>query len=106
MLKTIALFLVAGLAEIGGAYLIWQWVRSGKSAFLGILGALALFIYGLTQTMQEFNFGRAFAAYGGVFITLATLWGWSIDGRLPDRWDWIGVGVCLVGVAIILWAPR
>jgi small multidrug resistance family-3 protein len=53
-----------------------------------------------------FNFGRAFAAYGGVFITLAMLWSWSVDGRVPDRWDAIGVGICLIGVAVILWAPR
>ncbi|MDH3674372.1 MAG: YnfA family protein [Anaerolineae bacterium] len=105
-IQAISLFILAGLAEIGGAYLIWQWVRVSKPAFWGLLGLIALFIYGLTQTLQTFNFGRAFAAYGGVFIALATLWGWWIDGQLPDRWDWLGVGVCLIGVAIILWAPR
>jgi len=106
IIRTISLFLVAGLAEIGGAYLIWQWVRAGKPTLWGFLGLAALFGYGLTQTLQVFNFGRAFAAYGGVFIALATLWGWWIDGRVPDRWDWLGVGVCLTGMAIIVWAPR
>ena len=106
IIRTISLFIVAGLAEIGGTYLIWQWVRDSKSAFWGLLGLIALLIYGLTQTLQTFNFGRAFAAYGGVFITLAMLWGWRVDNNTPDRWDWTGVGVCLIGVVIILWAPR
>jgi small multidrug resistance family-3 protein len=106
IIRTIGLFIVAGLAEIGGAYLIWQWVRVSKPAFWGLLGLIALFVYSLTQTLQTFSFGRAFAAYGGVFITLAMLWGWGVDDRIPDRWDWIGVGVCLTGVVIILWAPR
>ena len=106
MLKTIVLFVIAGLAEIGGAYLIWQWVRSSRSAWFGVAGTAALLIYGLTQTLQPFNFGRAFAAYGGVFITLALLWGWWVDGHIPDRWDWVGVGICLAGVGLILWGPR
>lgn len=106
MLKTIILFLVAGLAEIGGAYLIWQWIREGKPAVLALLGLAALFAYGVIQTLQVFSFGRTFAAYGGVFITLAMLWGWLVDGRSPDRWDWVGVVVCVIGVGIILMAPR
>jgi small multidrug resistance family-3 protein len=106
ILRTISLFIVAGLAEIGGAYLIWQWLRSGKSALWGVLGLTALFAYGATQTFQIFNFGRAFAAYGAVFITLAMLWGWQIDGHAPDRWDWAGVVICLTGAAMILWMPR
>jgi len=106
IIRTISLFIVAGLAEIGGAYLIWLWVRTGKPILWGLLGVIALFGYSLVQTLQTFNFGRAFAAYGGVFITLAMLWGWRIDGRMPDRWDWLGVGLCLAGVAVILWAPR
>ena len=104
--KTIGLFLIAALAEIGGAYLIWQWARAGKPIYLALLGVTALFLYGMAQTLQEFNFGRAFAAYGGVFITVAIVWGWLVDRNLPDRWDLIGVGICLVGVAVILWAPR
>lgn len=105
-IRTITLFIAAGLAEIGGVYLIWQWIRAGKPAWWGLLGVIALFGYGLTQTWQTFTFGRAFAAYGGVFITLALLWGWQIDGRLPDQWDWLGVGICLMGVAVMLWGPR
>ncbi len=105
-LKTIFLFALAALAEIGGAYLIWQWQREGKAPVLGLLGAGALFLYGLLQTAQTFSFGRAFAAYGGVFIAAATLWGWGVDGRAPDRWDWVGAVICLIGAAVILWLPR
>jgi len=106
MLKSIALFLIAALAEIGGAYLVWQWQREGRPAWFGLLGAAALFVYALVQTAQVFIFSRAFAAYGGVFIATATLWGWWVDKRVPDRWDWVGVGVCLLGAAIMLWMPR
>ena len=106
MLKSTLLFLVAALSEIGGAYLIWQWQRSGKPLLFALFGTGVLFIYALIQTAQTFSFGRAFAAYGGVFIAVATLWGWWVDGRTPDRWDWLGAAVCLAGSAIILWIPR
>ena len=106
IVKSITLFLLAAIAEISGAYLIWQWQRAGKPLLFALLGAFILFIYALVQTAQTFSFGRAFAAYGGVFIAAATLWGWWIDKRTPDRWDWVGMGVCLFGAAIILWMPR
>ena len=106
ILKPIALFVLAAIAELGGAYLIWQWQRAGKPLLFALLGVVTLFIYAFVQTAQSFSFGRAFAAYGGVFIVAATLWGWWIDGRTPDRWDFIGAGVCLIGAAIILWMPR
>jgi small multidrug resistance family-3 protein len=66
----------------------------------------ALFIYSLLQTAQAFGFGRTFAAYGGIFILIALLWGWLVDKQVPDRWDWLGVAVCLIGVMIILTAPH
>lgn len=106
MLKSALLFVLAAIAEIGGAYLIWQWQRTGKPLLFALVGTVILFIYALIQTAQTFSFGRAFAAYGGVFIAAATLWGWWVDKRAPDHWDWIGAGVCLVGAAIILFAPR
>ena len=106
MLKSTLLFLLAAITEISGAYLIWQWQRAGKPLLFALLGTMILFTYALIQTSQTFSFGRVFAAYGGVFIVVATLWGWWIDGRAPDRWDWIGAGVCLTGAAIILWMPR
>ncbi|PTX55083.1 small multidrug resistance family-3 protein [Melghirimyces profundicolus] len=107
MLKAIGLFLLAGLAEIGGGYLVWLWLREGKSATWGLIGGLVLFLYGVIATFQAFpSFGRVYAAYGGVFILLSVLWGWGIDQKTPDRYDWIGAGICLLGVVIMLWAPR
>jgi small multidrug resistance family-3 protein len=106
MLRTVALFVLAALGEIGGAYLVWQWARVGRNLAFALAGAGLLFAYAFTQTTQPFNFGRAFAAYGGVFITVALLWGWLVDGHVPDRWDWIGVAICLAGAAVILWMPR
>ena len=105
-IRTIGLFVVAALAEISGAYLIWQWIRASKPALWGLVGLIALSVYAVTQTFQEFSFGRTFAAYGGIFITTALLWGWLVDHRTPDRWDWLGVSICLLGAAIILWGPR
>jgi small multidrug resistance family-3 protein len=104
--KTIGLFVMAALSEIGGAYLIWQWRTRSQPAWFALAGVTALFLYGLIQTAQTFTFGRVFAAYGGIFIAAATLWGWWVDGRAPDRWDWLGAGVCLVGATLILWGPR
>ena len=106
MLRSVLLFLLAALAEISGAYLIWQWQRASKPLIYALLGAVILFTYALIQTSQTFSFGRAFAAYGAVFIAAATLWGWWVDGHSPDRWDWIGAGVSLAGAAIIVFVPR
>lgn len=107
MLTVILLFLLAGLAEIGGGYLIWLWLREGYSAYWGLLGGIALALYGVIATFQLFpTFGRVYAAYGGVFVVLSVLWGWGVDKKMPDTYDWLGAAVCLVGVSIILWAPR
>ncbi|MEC2343269.1 YnfA family protein [Paenibacillus barengoltzii] len=107
MLLAILLFIVAGLAEIGGGYLVWLWLRESKPLWYGIAGSLILIVYGLIPTLQKFpNFGRVYAAYGGVFIMLAVLWGWWVDKKTPDLYDWLGAAVCLIGVSIILWAPR
>lgn len=104
--KTFSLFVLAALCEIGGAYLVWQWRRGGQPSLLALLGAGALFLYAFVQTAQSFSFGRAFAAYGGVFIVTAALWGWWVGGRAPDRWDWLGIVICLIGAGVMLWAPR
>jgi len=106
IIKPIALFAISALFEIFGAYMIWQWRREGMPALFALVGVIALFLYSFIQTAQEFTFGRAFAAYGGVFIAAATLWGWLVDGRAPDLWDWIGVLICLFGVGVILVAHR
>ena len=107
MLTVALLFLFAGLAEIGGGYLIWLWLREGKSAYLGLFGGVTLALYGVIATFQKFpSFGRVYAAYGGVFIILSILWGWGVDKKMPDAFDWIGALICIIGVSVILWAPR
>lgn len=107
MLNAIVLFILAGLAEIGGGYLVWLWLREAKPAWYGMIGGLILVLYGIIPTLQKFpSFGRVYAAYGGVFVILSVLWGWGIDGKTPDIYDWIGAIICLVGVSVMLWAPR
>ena len=106
MIKAIILFILAGLAEIGGGYLIWQWLREGRPGWFGLLGGSVLFLYGVIATLQIFpTFGRVYAAYGGVFVVLSLLWGWWVDKKTPDSFDWIGGAICLAGVMVILW-PR
>jgi len=104
--NSIVLFVLAGLCEIGGGYLVWQWWRNGASWTLGLLGAFVLVLYGFIPTYQPAHFGRTYAAYGGVFIVLAMLWGWSVDGIALDRYDLIGGFVALIGVGIIMYMPR
>ncbi|MBU7594982.1 YnfA family protein [Metabacillus halosaccharovorans] len=107
MFMTILIFLLAGLAEIGGGYLIWLWLREGKPFYFGLSGAIALALYGVIATFQSFpSFGRVYAAYGGVFIILSVLWGWGVDKQTPDKYDWIGAGICLIGVAVMLLPSR
>lgn len=99
-------FILAGLCEIGGGYLIWQWLREGKSISFAILGSIALVLYGVIPTFQAAPFGRVYAAYGGVFILMAMLWGWLIDKVKPDKFDIIGCLIALVGVFVIMYYPR
>jgi small multidrug resistance family-3 protein len=105
--RSVGLFIAAGLAEIGGGYLIWRWLRDGAPVFVGILGAAILVVYGVIPTLQKSDdFGRIYAAYGGVFVIASLLWGWGVDKKAPDRFDWAGAAVVLAGVAIIYFAPR
>jgi small multidrug resistance family-3 protein len=105
--KSITLFLLAAIAEIGGAWLIWQGVRELRGvAWIGS-GIVALAAYGFVATLQpDAHFGRILAAYGGVFVAGSLAWGMALDGFRPDRWDLTGAGVCLVGVALIMFGPR
>jgi len=103
---SIGLFVLAGLCEIGGGYLVWQWLREGRSLSFGLLGGVILMIYGVIPTFQNAHFGRVYAAYGGIFILLSLLWGWAIDGTSPDRFDVMGAFLCLAGVAVIMYVPR
>lgn len=104
--RSLTLFVLAGLSEIGGGYLVWLTLREGKPWWVAALGALVLIGYGIIPTLQTANFGRVYAAYGGMFIVLSVLWGWKIDRIAPDRFDIIGAAIALVGVAVIMWAPR
>lgn len=106
-LRAALLFVAAALAEIGGAYLVWQTVRAGAGAWVAVAGALALVGYGFLASLQtDPHFGRVLAAYGGVFVFGSLLWGVIIDGFRPDRLDLVGAATCLLGAAMILLAPR
>ena len=104
--KSLFLFFAAGLCEIGGGYLVWLWLREGKSIWYALVGAVVLVLYGVIPTLQPANFGRVYAAYGGVFVALSLLWGWRVDKFTPDRFDIFGGLVALLGVCIIMYTPR
>lgn len=105
--RSIALFIAAAIAEIGGAYLVWQAIREGRPWWYALLGGLSLFVYGFAASLQEDNnFGRILAAYGGVFVAGSLAWGVVFDGFRPDRWDIAGSLVCLIGVGVIMYGPR
>ncbi len=104
--SSVFLFLLAGLCEIGGGWLVWQWLREGKGLSWGLFGGLILILYGIIPTFQPAHFGRVYAAYGGFFIILSLLWGWILDANVPDPFDLIGAAVSLVGVSIIMYWPR
>lgn len=107
IVRAIVLFVVAGLAEIGGGWLVWQWLREGKGVWLGVVGGVVLFGYGVIPTLQrEPAFGRVYAAYGGIFIVLSILWGWLVDGWRPDRFDLLGAVIALIGVSLIMWGRQ
>ena len=105
--RSIALFVLAAVAEIGGAWLVWQGVREHRGLLWAGAGVVALGLYGFVATLQpDPNFGRVLAAYGGVFVAGSLAWAMIADGFRPDRYDVVGALVCLVGVAIIMYAPR
>ena len=107
VLRSVGLFAAAGLAEIGGGYLVWRWLREGAPWPVGLAGAVILVAYGVIPTFQQgASFGRAYAAYGGVFVIMSLLWGWLLDGHRPDRYDWAGAAIVAAGVAVIFFSPR
>ena len=107
LLKSIMLFVVAAFAEIGGAWLIWQGVREHRGLLWIGAGVIALGLYGFVATLQpDANFGRILAAYGGIFVAGSLAWGMVVDEFRPDRWDIIGAIICLIGVVVIMYAPR
>lgn len=96
------MFFVAALAEIGGGYLVWKWIRERKGIVFGLFGGIILFI----PTLQSSNFGRVYAAYGGIFVISAVIWGVFIDRKKPDRYEVIGSVVAVIGAVIIFYSPR
>ncbi len=106
ILRSVALFALAAVAEIGGGFLMWRWLRDGHSIFVGIAGAALLVLYGVIPTLQPSTFGRTYAAYGGIFIALSLLWGWWAEGNRPDAADAIGALICICGAGVIMYWPR
>ncbi|WP_138417782.1 YnfA family protein [Sinomonas gamaensis] len=107
LLRSILLFVLAAVFEIGGAWLVWQGIREQRGWVWVGLGVIALGLYGFVATLQpDAHFGRILAAYGGVFVVGSLAWGMVFDGYQPDRYDIMGAAVCLVGMAVIMYAPR
>lgn len=107
MSKTLGRDGVTGLCEIGGGYLVWLWLREGWGLPVGLLGALVLFAYGILPTLQTaHHFSRVYAAYGGLFILMALVWGARVEGKVPDQGDLVGAGVATLGALLILYWPR
>lgn len=105
-LKTIFLFLITAIAEIVGCYLPYLWLREGKSAWLLLPGAVSLMLFAWLLSLHPTAAGRVYAAYGGVYIFVAILWLWLVDGIKPTLWDMVGATVALLGMLIIMFAPR
>jgi small multidrug resistance family-3 protein len=103
---SIILFFVAAILEIGGGYLVWKWMREKKGVLFGIVGGVVLFIYGVIPTFQPAEFGRVYAAYGGIFVVSAIVWGIFVDKKKPDRYEVIGSLTAILGAIIIFYAPR
>lgn len=103
---SLGLFLLAALAEIGGGYLVWLWIRQKRKIIIGIVGGIILFTYGIIPTLQPSNFGRIYSAYGGFFIICSILWGMFVDKKRPDKFEIIGSVVAVFGAIIIFYGPR
>ncbi len=107
IVRSLLLFALAALAEIGGAWLIWQGWREHRGPGWIAAGIVALSIYGFVATFQpDPHFGRILAAYGGIFVAGSLAWGMIVDKFHPDRWDYLGAATCVLGVAVIMYAPR
>lgn len=107
VIRSLVLFGLAAVAEIGGAWLVWQGVREHRGLVWVGAGIAALGAYGFVATLQhDNNFGRILAAYGGIFVVGSLAWGMAVDGFRPDRFDVVGAAICLVGVAVLMYAPR
>lgn len=106
ILKTLGLFVLTALAEIIGCYLPYLWLRQDKSSWLLLPAALSLVAFVWLLTLHPTASGRVYAAYGGVYVAVALLWLWQVDGITPTRWDLIGAAIALSGMAVMMFAPR
>jgi len=107
VMTTLVIYVGAALAEIAGCFAFWAWLRLDRSPLWLIPGMASLALFGYLLTRIDSNFaGRAYATYGGIYITASLLWLWMVESQRPDRWDVMGAAVCLAGAAIILWGPR
>jgi small multidrug resistance family-3 protein len=106
LLATTSLFVVTAIAEIVGCYLPYLWLRHGRSPLLLIPATVSLAAFAWLLTLHPTAAGRVYAAYGGVYVSVALVWLWAVDGIRPTRWDWLGVGLCLAGMIVIMIAPR
>lgn len=105
-LKTFTLFLITALAEITGCYLPYLWLKQDKSPWLLLPAALSLALFAWLLTLHPAASGRVYAAYGGVYIIVAVFWLWAVDGIKPTVWDCVGSAIALIGMAIIMFAPK
>ena len=106
IIVSLVIFFVAAVMEIGGGYLVWQWIREKKGILMGLTGGIILFVYGIIPTLQPSHFGRTYAAYGGIFIISSIIWGMIVDKKRPDRFEIIGSLVAIFGAVIIFYTPR
>ncbi|MDZ7878364.1 MAG: YnfA family protein [Saprospiraceae bacterium] len=106
IIKALFIFILAELRWNRGGYLIWLWLKEGKPFWFGILGMIILGMYGVVATFQPSNFGRVYAAYGGIFVVMALLWSFKVDNFVPDKFDIIGAAIILLGTWFIFFAPR
>jgi small multidrug resistance family-3 protein len=106
-MKTIPIYALAALAEIAGCFAVWAWMRQGASVLWLVHATVSLVVFAWLLTLAPSDFaGRAYAAYGGVYVAASLVWLWLAEGRKPDFWDLTGALIVLSGAAIILWAPR
>lgn len=107
LIKPFLIYLAAGFAEIAGCFAVWLWLKEGRSAWLVVPGLISLIVFAVLLTrIESDSAGRAYAAYGGIYITASLIWMRVVEGRAPDKWELLGALVCLGGASIILLAPR
>jgi small multidrug resistance family-3 protein len=106
IIKSLTLFVLAGICEVGGGYLIWLGIKEGRGPMYVVMGLVIMALYGVVPTLQRASFVRIYTAYGGFFILLSLLWGWIFDRNKPDTWDIIGSMIVVVGIVFIAYLPR